>query len=84
MSGFMQFLVRRLFFIPITLMIITLVLYGIAALTPLEVRARLYWPPGASEQWMMLADPEEVERLNQQVIKQYGLDDPFLLASPGG
>jgi peptide/nickel transport system permease protein len=79
MSGFFQFFIRRLLFIPITLLIITLVLYGIAALAPIEVRAKLYWPPGASEQWMMLADPEEVARLNQQVIKQYGLDDPFLI-----
>ena len=79
MSGFVQFFIRRLFFIPITLVIVTLVLYGVAALAPIEVRAKLYWPPGASEQWMALADPEEVTRLNEQVIKQYGLDDPFFI-----
>lgn len=79
MSGFAQFVVRRLLFIPITLLIVTLILYGIAALAPLEARAKLYWPPGASEQWMALADPEEITRLNELVIKQYGLDDPFLV-----
>lgn len=79
MSGFAQFVVRRLLFLPVSLMIITLILYGVAALAPLEVRAKLYWPPGASEQWMELADPEAVTRLNEQVIKQYGLDDPFLV-----
>jgi peptide/nickel transport system permease protein len=78
-SGFLQFVIRRLLFIPITLIIVTLILYGVAVLAPLEVRAKLYWPPGASEQWMALADPEDVARLNELVIKQYGLEDPFLV-----
>jgi peptide/nickel transport system permease protein len=76
--SFLQFLARRLVAIPITFLVVTLILYGVAALSPIEIRAKLYWPPGASEEWLALNGGEEaVRRLNEQVIERYGLDDPF-------
>jgi peptide/nickel transport system permease protein len=78
MLSFLRFLARRLIAIPIAFFIVTLILYGVAALSPIEIRAKLYWPPGASEEWLALnGGAEAVRRLNEQVIKQYGLDDPF-------
>jgi ABC-type dipeptide/oligopeptide/nickel transport system permease component len=74
---FLQFLARRLIAIPITIIVVTLILYGVAALAPPEVRAKLYWPRNVSEEWMALNKPEEVQLLNQRIIEQYGLDDPF-------
>jgi peptide/nickel transport system permease protein len=78
MLSFLRFLARRLIAIPITFFVVTLILYGVALLAPIEIRAKLYWPPGASEEWLALnGGAEAVRRLNEQVIEQYGLDDPF-------
>jgi peptide/nickel transport system permease protein len=73
----MQFLTRRLIDVIITLFVVTIILYGVAMLAPLEVRAKLYWPPQASEQWLAFQDESKVRELNEWVIKKYGLNDPF-------
>jgi peptide/nickel transport system permease protein len=77
MLPFLKLIARRLMAIPITLLVVTLLLYGVAMLAPLEIRAKLYWPPGASEQWMSLNSEDEVRLLNERIIREYGLDDPF-------
>ena len=44
MPPFLQFLIRRILAIPVTLFFITLVLFGGVMLTPPEARAALYMP----------------------------------------
>ena len=71
MLSFLQFLARRLIAVPITFLVVTLILYGVALLAPIEIRAKLYWPPGASEEWLALnGGAEAVRDLNEQVIKR--------------
>ena len=47
MPPFLQFVIRRFLVIPVSLLIITMVLYGGVMLTPPIARAQLYLPPGA-------------------------------------
>jgi hypothetical protein len=44
MPPFIQFVIRRFLVIPISLIVITLLLYGGVMLTPPEGRASLYFP----------------------------------------
>ena len=76
---YLQFLARRLIDILITMFVVTIILYGVAVLAPVEVRAKLYWPPQASEQWLIMVDEAKVREMNERVIEQYELDDPFPL-----
>jgi len=71
MPPFVKFMARRLLAIPVTLLVITALLYGIVMLAPADVRARLYMPQGQSN------NPNLTERMVQQIIKQHGLDDPY-------
>ncbi|MBN1977092.1 MAG: hypothetical protein JW918_06790 [Anaerolineae bacterium] len=48
MPPILKFIVRRLLAVPITLLVITVVLYGIVMLAPIEARVSLYEPQGAS------------------------------------
>lgn len=72
MPPLVQFIIRRLLAIPVTLLIVTLVLYGIACLTSPDVRARIYMP--ATNRQMTAA---QMERLIQNTIDEKGLDQPF-------
>jgi peptide/nickel transport system permease protein len=72
MPPFLQFLIRRLISIPITLLFITMFIYAGVMLTPVEARAQLFIPPGkggerASDQYV------------ENIIKQNHLNDPFLV-----
>ena len=69
----LKFLIRRLLAIPVTLLVITAVLYGIVTLAPAETRAQLYFPP-RTRPFM----PENIYRntLNR-IIRDHGLDDPY-------
>jgi peptide/nickel transport system permease protein len=69
----LKFLVRRVIAIPITLLAITALLYGIVMLTPAESRARLYWPP---EQKPFIT-PLQEQRLLERLIREHGLNDPY-------
>ncbi len=71
--SFLKFFLRRLAAIPITLLVITAVLYGIVMLAPADERATLYWPPRTRSS--MTA--EQAEAIQQQIIKEYGLNDPY-------
>ncbi len=79
MPPLMQFLVRRLIDVLITLLLVTFILFGVAVLAPVEVRAKLYWPPQASEAWLASQDEAKVREMNERIINKYGLDDPFPL-----
>ncbi|GEM_PF-5247236 len=46
MPPFPQFLIRRIFAVFASLVVITMILYAGVMLTPPEARARLYVPPG--------------------------------------
>lgn len=69
-----KFLVRRILAIPVTFIIITMVLYGIIMLAPVETRIELYMPNSR----MIDMDPEIEARFKQQVIERYHLDEPYL------
>ncbi len=67
----LTFLIRRLLAIPITLFIITLALYGIIMLAPVEERAMLYWPPRTRNE----LPPELFASRVEQIIEEHGLRD---------
>ena len=72
MPPFLQFLIRRIFAMFVSLVIITLVLYAGVMLTPPEARARLYVPPGQG------GERTTETRINK-IIGQYHLDDPYIV-----
>ncbi|MBN1953958.1 MAG: ABC transporter permease [Anaerolineae bacterium] len=67
-----RFLVRRLLTVPVTLLVITAILYGIIMLAPIEVRAGLYLPRGQSNNPGL-----RPEVYLQNAIEEHGLDDPY-------
>jgi len=72
MPALLKFLIRRLFAVPVTLLIITATLYGILMLAPVEMRAELYMPRGSSNN-----PNHNPELLRQQIIREHGLNDPY-------
>ena len=69
----LKFLARRLMAIPVTLVVITAVLYGIVMLAPVETRAQLYFPP-RTRSFM----PEHIYRNHlNRIIREHGLNDPY-------
>ena len=71
MNSFGKFLLSRFLAIPLTLFIITFVLFGIITIAPAEERAMLYFRP----------NPKVPEELNQakinQIIEEHALDEAF-------
>lgn len=76
MPSMLRFLILRLLSIPISLFIITIVLYSFVMLTPADVRATLYYSSGVN---LDLMTDEEIQRMNDQIIARYHLNDPFPL-----
>ena len=74
MPAFAQFLIRRFLIIPVSLLVITLVLYGGVMLTPPEARAELYMPDTRRE-----LTEEQMEHLINMIIERYHLRDPFII-----
>jgi len=72
MPPFLQFLIRRLFSVFISLIIITMILYAGVMLTPPEARARLYLSPGAG-------GDRATEAFINTIIKARHLDEPYLV-----
>ena len=68
MPPFLQFLIRRFLLVPISLLIITMVLYAGVMLTPPEARAQLYVPPGKGHL---------TENFIKTIINKYRLDQPY-------
>lgn len=73
MISFLKFLIWRLVAVPITLFVITAVLYGIIMLAPPEERAMLYFPPRTRA----TTPPELLQAKINQIIVEHGLDDPY-------
>jgi ABC-type dipeptide/oligopeptide/nickel transport system permease component len=74
MPPFLQFVIRRFLVIPVSLVVITMVLYGGVMLTPPEARATLYYPPN-----MKPRSDEQLRQFREQIIKRYHLREPFLI-----
>lgn len=73
MPPLLRYFLRRILFLPVSLLVITMVLYGMIRLTPTEVRAQLYMP----KQLPARLTQDDIQRLIQQRIEIYHLDDPF-------
>ena len=75
MAPFLQFVIRRFLAIPITLIIITMVLYAGVMLTPPEARATLYFPPRLNANMT----EEQFRQYEESIIRRYHLRDPFIV-----
>ena len=73
MPPFLQFVIRRFLAVPISLIVITMVLYGGVMLTPPEGRAALYFPPNVSP----YLTEEQLNNIQEKIIKEYHLRDSF-------
>lgn len=73
MPPFLQFIIRRFLVIPVSLVIITMVLYGGVMLTPPEARATLYYPSSMSPR----LTEERLRQFRELIIKRQHLRDPF-------
>ena len=69
----LKFLLRRLLSVLITLLVITAIVYGVVALAPVEVRARLYM----GRRVRAFMPPELERRTIERIIREHGLDDPY-------
>jgi len=72
MPAFLQFILRRLFYALVSMIVITMVLYAGVMLTPPEARARLYLPPGKG-------GDRATEQTIRVIIRNQHLDDPYLV-----
>jgi peptide/nickel transport system permease protein len=75
MPPFLQFVIRRFLVIPVSLLIITMILYGGVMLTPPEARATLYYPPKMNPNMT----EEQMLHFQEMIIKRYHLRDPFIV-----
>ena len=73
MPPLLQFIIRRILLIPVSLLIITLVLYAGVMLTPPEARAELYFPPRLNPN---LTDAQ-LAQLQKTIIDKYHLRDSY-------
>lgn len=73
MPPLLQFVIRRFLMIPVSLFVITLVLYGGVMLTPPEARAELYMP----ERLPSNITEQQIKNIQEKYIKLYHLRDPF-------
>ena len=72
MPPFLQFLIRRFLLVPISLFIITFLLYAGVMLTPPDARAALYIPNTSR----MMTD-EQYQRMIRIIIRDHHLDKPL-------
>ena len=74
MPPFLQFLIRRVLAIPVTLIVITMLLYAGVMLTPPEARVSLYYQPDARR-----ITQEQLERMIAAKIRDFRLDEPYIV-----
>jgi len=75
MPPLLQFIIRRFLVVPVSLIVITMVLYGGVMLTPPEARAQLYYPKRMNQN---LTD-EQLERFQEAIIKRYHLRESYIV-----
>lgn len=73
LSPILKFVLRRLLWVLITLLVITAIIYGVVMLAPVEVRARLYM----GKRVRMFMPPELERRTIERIIREHGLNDPY-------
>ncbi|RJP52604.1 MAG: ABC transporter permease [Anaerolineaceae bacterium] len=73
MPPLLQFVIRRFMSIPVSLLVITMVLYGGVMLTPPEARATLYMPDNLPPR---LTD-QQYANIEEKIIRLHHLRDPF-------
>lgn len=73
MTPWLRFLLRRLAAIPLTLLIITALMYAVVMLAPAEERAALYLPPNMPR----VMTPEKLQNTIDTIIARHGLNDPY-------
>ncbi len=72
-APFTSYILRRLAAIPLTLLIVTAVIYALIMIAdPLE-RASLYLPPNIPTYMTQ----ERMEQVINQIVEEHGLDDPY-------
>jgi len=74
MPPLLKYITRRLLIVPVTLVIITLVLYGFAMLVPVEERAQVYWPRNIDPEALSF---DQYQKIIARIIRERGLNDPF-------
>jgi peptide/nickel transport system permease protein len=67
-----KFIIQRFLALPVTLFVVTAVLYGIVMMAPVETRAELYMPKGSSNNPNL--NPEGMKLI---IIERYALNDPY-------
>jgi peptide/nickel transport system permease protein len=72
-DSFWLYLLRRLLYIPATLVIITATLYALMMVAPAEERASLFLPPRLPSNLTQ----ERLQNVLERIIEENGLDDPF-------
>lgn len=75
MSAFLSAIIRRILSIFFTLLITTMVLYGIVMLTPVETRVELFMPKNMPAR----LTEEQVENIRQVKIRENHLNDPYIV-----
>lgn len=73
MWSFTKLALQRLLIIPLTLFVITAVLYAIVMIAPPEARAELYMPPRTPR----FQTIEQRENMINRIIVENGLNDPY-------
>ncbi len=73
MRSLLSNIIKRLISIFITLLVTTMVMYGIMMLTPVETRAELFMPKNLPAR----LTEEQVEKMLQVKIRENHLNDPF-------
>ncbi|MBX3055043.1 MAG: ABC transporter permease [Anaerolineae bacterium] len=73
MHSFWIYVLRRLLVIPVTLFIMTAVLYALMMIAPPKERATLYLPPNQPR----VMTERRYENVINHIIAEHGLDDPY-------
>ena len=74
MPPLLRFIIVRLVSIPVTLLIVTMVLYGFVMLTSPEERATLYFGAGIDPERL---GPQQIKRYTELIIERYHLREPY-------
>lgn len=75
MSPMLKFITRRLLAIPLTMLMVTALLYGIIMQAPPETRAKLYLSKGSGNNPHALSEQEAILK----IIEEKNLDAPYLV-----
>jgi peptide/nickel transport system permease protein len=75
MTDFASYALRRVLYVPLSLLVITAVLYGVIMISPPEERAALYFPPNTPS----IMTEEKFQATVNDIIAEYHLDDPYPL-----